>query len=59
MILGESCGIGAALSLAAGAPLHQVPTKKLRALLEERGQVVDASPFNDFWPKKRTPPPKV
>jgi hypothetical protein len=60
MILGESCGVGAALSLADNTPLHKLPTKKLRTLLQEQGQALDARPFNDFWPKRKTAssPPK-
>ena len=52
MILGQSCGVGAALSLSEGTPLHKLPAEKLRALLEKQGQVVDARPFKDFWPKR-------
>jgi len=59
MILGHACGVGAALSLADGAALHKVPTDKLRALLIKQGQVVDARPFNAFWPKKSAAQPKV
>jgi hypothetical protein len=52
MILGESCGVGAAMSLATGKSLHQVPVDPLREKLKEHGQVVDAKAFNDFWPSK-------
>ncbi len=58
MILGHSCGVGAALSLSEGTPLHKLPTDKLRSLLEKQGQVVSAHPFNEFWPKKPAVPPK-
>ncbi len=54
MILGQACGLGAALSLGERTPLHQLPVDKLRTLLVKQGQIVDARPFNDFWPK---PPP--
>jgi hypothetical protein len=53
MILGESSGVGAALSLAEGVPLHKVPVDKLRGRLQQVGQVLDARPFNEFWPKKK------
>jgi hypothetical protein len=53
MILGESSGVGAALSLAEGVPLHKLPVEKLRGRLQQLGQVIDARPFNDFWPKKK------
>ena len=57
MILGQSCGVGAALSLANRTPLHKLPANELRTVLQDLGQVVDARPFNDFWPKKSAPTP--
>jgi hypothetical protein len=27
--------------------------EKLRGRLQQLGQVIDARPFNDFWPKKK------
>lgn len=59
MILGESCGAGAALSLAEGTPLHRVPVEKLRAKLQALGQVIDARPFPEFWPKRKAAPAKA
>jgi hypothetical protein len=49
MILGESCGIAAALSLAGGTALHDLPTTTLQAKLREGGQIIEARAFNDVW----------
>ena len=51
MILGHACGLGAAQSLAADVPLQKLPIDRLRARLQEEGQIIDARPFPDFWPK--------
>jgi hypothetical protein len=53
MILGQSCGVAAAMALAAEQPLHKLPADKLKAELVKQGQIVDARPFNDFWPMKK------
>jgi len=57
MILGQSCGVAAAMSLTGKTPLHQLPAEKLKTRLTELGQVIDARPFNDFWPKRKEPKP--
>jgi hypothetical protein len=54
MVLGHACGVAAAMSLAAGTPLHKLPADRLRVRLVEQGQVVDARPFNDVWPAKKS-----
>ncbi len=51
MILGEACGLGAALALQNQTSLHDLPTASLREQLAAQGQVLDASGFPDFWPK--------
>ncbi len=58
MILGESSGVGAALSLSENTPLHRLPGEKLRGRLQQLGQVVDSRPFQEFWPKKKGSGPK-
>jgi hypothetical protein len=52
MILGHACGVAIAQSLADEGSLHRLSTDKLRRQLVDQGQVIDAHPFNDFWPKK-------
>lgn len=50
MILGQASGVGAALSLSRGVPLHALPVAVIQQTLVEQGQVIDARPFNDLWP---------
>jgi hypothetical protein len=33
--------------------------RSTRPRLQQLGQVIDARPFNDFWPKKKAAPVKV
>ena len=50
MILGESCGVGAAMSVEAAKAVHDVNVDELRDTLRGQGQVIDAKPFGDYWP---------
>lgn len=51
MILGHACGTAAAMSLADDTCLHRLSTELLRKQLVDQGQVIDARPFSEFWPK--------
>ncbi|HSI33686.1 MAG: FAD-dependent oxidoreductase [Phycisphaerae bacterium] len=53
MILGQACGVAAAMCVSDSKPLHQLPVEKLRATLKEQGQVIDARPFTEFYPKRK------
>nr|MDQ3624707.1 FAD-dependent oxidoreductase [Verrucomicrobiota bacterium] len=55
MMLGHACGLAAAMSLARGVDLHELPAAELKARLAEQKQVLDASRFNDLWPGARQP----
>jgi len=53
MMLGHACGLAAAMSLDENKSLHDLPTDRLRGKLVEQGQVIDARPFDDFWPFRK------
>lgn len=54
MMLGHACGCAAVLAMDKSLALHDVPQAALRGVLAAQGQVLDARPFTETWP--RTPP---
>ena len=55
MMLGHACGLAAAMSLNQGIDLHSLPPEKLKARLVEEKQIIDARPFQEEWPFRKTP----
>ena len=55
MMLGHASGLAAAMSLDQNVDLHALPPEKLKAQLVEEKQIIDAEPFREEWPFRRTP----
>lgn len=53
MMLGQACGAAAAACLERGIDVHDLPPEDLRRLLAADGQVLDARPFTEPWPRTR------
>jgi len=50
-MLGQAAGVAAAMAIQAGIAVQDVPVEKLKRALIQKGAILDAKPFNEYWPR--------